>query len=81
MEVGNLSPSDINPEVKKVRMAYEDDGLDALGEKISNMQTALKEQISHIKENAFIDGMKSQKPDAEYIDGKVYQKKINYCQF
>ena len=29
--------------------------------------------------NAFIDGMKSQKPDAEYIDGKVYQKKINYC--
>ena len=68
MEVGNLSPSDINPEVKKVRMAYEDDGLDALGEKISNMQTALKEQISHIKENAFIDGMTGAKNRNAYLE-------------
>jgi diguanylate cyclase (GGDEF)-like protein len=68
MEVGNLSPSDINPEVKKVRMAYEDDGLDAPGEKISNMQTALKEQIFHIKENAFIDGMTGAKNRNAYLE-------------
>jgi len=68
LEVGNLSPAEINPEVKKVRMAYEDDGLDALGKKISNMQTALREQIAHIQENAFIDGMTGAKNRNAYME-------------
>ena len=68
MEVGNLSPSEINPEVRKVRMAFEDDGLEALGKKISNMQTALREQITHIKENAFIDGMTGAKNRNAYLE-------------
>lgn len=29
--------------------------------------------------NSFIDGMKSAKPDIKIFDGKVYEKKINYC--
>jgi len=68
LEVGNLSPADINPEVKKVKMAFEDDGLDALGEKIANMQTALREQIVHIQENAFIDSMTGAKNRNAYLE-------------
>ncbi len=29
--------------------------------------------------NCFIDGIKSEAPDVEIFDGKVYEKKINYC--
>ena len=68
LEVGNLSPADIAPEVKRVKMAYEDDGLEALGNKISNMQTALREGISHIQENAFIDGMTGAKNRNAYLE-------------
>ena len=68
MEVGNLSAADMKKPEKKVKMLYEDDGLDALGEKISNMQTALREQISHIQENAFVDSMTGTKNRNSYLE-------------
>lgn len=68
LEVGNVSAADIRKPEKKVKMVYEDDGLDALGEKITAMQTALREQISHIQENAFIDGMTGTKNRNAYLE-------------
>ena len=67
--IGKLSPADLKKDdQKKVKMVYEDDGLDALGEKIAGMQEALKEQISHIQENAYVDGMTGAKNRNAYLE-------------
>ena len=74
--IGDLSHADLNKEVqKKVKMVYEDDGLEALGEKITNMQEALKEQIAHIQENAYIDGMTRTKNKTAYLEDTAHLEK------
>jgi diguanylate cyclase (GGDEF)-like protein len=67
--IGNLSHADLNKEPKtKVKMLYEDDGLEALGTKIAGMQAALREQISHIQENAYIDVLTGAKNRNSYLE-------------
>lgn len=67
--IGNLSHADLNKEPEnKVKMVYEDDGLEALGEKMTDMQEALKEQISHIQENAYIDALTGAKNRNSYLE-------------
>lgn len=69
VEISNLSHADLNREPKKkVKMAFEDDGLEALGKKISHMQDALREQISHIQDNAYIDEMTGVKNRNSYLE-------------
>ena len=69
VEISNLSHADLNREPKKkVKMAFEDDGLEALGKKISHMQDALREQISHIQDNAYIDEMTGAKNRNSYLE-------------
>lgn len=67
--IGNVSPEVLKKyEARKVRRAYEDDGLEALGTKITGMQDVLKEQVAHIKENAYIDEMTGAKNRNSYLE-------------
>jgi len=67
--IGNLSHADLSKEPKtKVKMLYEDDGLEALGTKIAGMQAALREQISHIQENAYIDILTGARNRNSYLE-------------
>ena len=67
--IGNLTRADLNREPNnKVKMVYEDDGLEALGEKIENMQGMLHDQISLMQENAYVDGMTGARNRNSYLE-------------